>query len=624
LEKKDKKPILSKNIDQILQELGNAKMLIDYLPEKCSDDYNEWFRVGAYLYNISQGLEQGLDLWIGFSQRSVKFKPGECEDRWGSFQLNGSGMRELGLYIKEHNEKGWIEYNRYSRQSKIRSSLKCRETDIAQLLHEFYHDYFICTVGKTWYKYEGHRWVKDEDGIGLRTKIRTGIEPEFNTYSVALATQMHTNSLEEEQNREYDELLEQKKMVVKAIDKLNKTNFKQNVMKEAVEFFYDPYFVERMDDNPFLLGFNNGVFDCKEKTFRPGRPSDYITKSTRIDYIGKVSESDHRYKYIMNMLKKTFVNHKLLIFFKQTVSDFLIGGNRHKIFLVWSGVGNNGKSILAELINHAFGDYFYSPPTTLLTQRQKQSSGPTPELVPLKGSRVCELSETDNGDKLNSSMMKKLTGGDKIYARDNFKSPILIKPYFVTLLHCNFDPEVGANDPAAWNRIRRLKFESRFVPENHKELPKTAVEQKRKKIFPMDTELKDKLPELAPVFMSMLIEWYKEYCNIPLYEPDEVMRATNEYRMKNDIYQQFIEERIMIAEDRHISVDDIYAEFKEWFKEGNPGQRIPSKFTCRECLVKKLKFKNSVFLNVATKPKNQFIIEDNNSDIEDNFEDPEF
>ena len=67
--------------------------------------------------------------------------------------------------------------------------------------------------------------------------------------------------------------------------------------------------------------------------------------------------------------------------------------------------------LYSELLDKAFGDYYYAPPTTLLTGKQQQSSGCTPELIPCKGARIVQIAETDNADILNCGTIKKITAG---------------------------------------------------------------------------------------------------------------------------------------------------------------------------------------------------------------------
>lgn len=43
-------------------------------------------------------------------------------------------------------------------------------------------------------------------------------------------------------------------------------------MKECQEVFYDKSFREKLDTNPTLFPFNNGVYDLNLNLFRPGRP----------------------------------------------------------------------------------------------------------------------------------------------------------------------------------------------------------------------------------------------------------------------------------------------------------------------------------------------------------------
>ena len=56
-------------------------------------------------------------------------------------------------------------------------------------------------------------------------------------------------------------------------------------MREAAEIFYDGEFIRNMDTNKYLMCFNNGVIDFANKVFREGYPEDYITKTTKINYV---------------------------------------------------------------------------------------------------------------------------------------------------------------------------------------------------------------------------------------------------------------------------------------------------------------------------------------------------
>jgi phage/plasmid-associated DNA primase len=88
--------------------------------------------------------------------------------------------------------------------------------------------------------------------------------------------------------------------------KLGKTNEKKNIMMEARDMFYDPMFMNSLDTNPYLLCCTNGVWDFKEKQFRDGKPEDYISKCTNIEYTPLTKEHAETVAEINDFMDKLF------------------------------------------------------------------------------------------------------------------------------------------------------------------------------------------------------------------------------------------------------------------------------------------------------------------------------
>jgi hypothetical protein len=71
-----------------------------------ADDYDVWLSVGMALHAEDTGL---LDLWDRWSQRSAKYKPGECVAKWDSFSATGNGARPVTIatVFKWATDDGW-------------------------------------------------------------------------------------------------------------------------------------------------------------------------------------------------------------------------------------------------------------------------------------------------------------------------------------------------------------------------------------------------------------------------------------------------------------------------------------------------------------------------------------
>lgn len=79
-------------------EVDKAIACLDRLSLSRVDNYQQWVEVGMSLYGL--GLA-GLQLWDDWSHKSPKYKAGECERKWKSFDVNGITFGSLIAWAQQ-------------------------------------------------------------------------------------------------------------------------------------------------------------------------------------------------------------------------------------------------------------------------------------------------------------------------------------------------------------------------------------------------------------------------------------------------------------------------------------------------------------------------------------------
>jgi P4 family phage/plasmid primase-like protien len=569
-----KKVFKTQNLSEILTK---AKTLLNIISEQRAEIYSDWIQIGWAIFNISEGSIEGLELWLEFSSRCPeKFDQSFCTNLWEKMEMRNITLGTLHHFAKIDN---FTEYNKFTETCAKKyinedNIINCSHNDLAKACYEKCGTEFVCAsiVNNLWYQYKNHRWNKIEDGIFLRKKLSDDFVLKFELIAKEIMVNMSRNA---EPNQK-DMFLQKHKHVFKLIGNLKNSSFKTNVMRECKEVFYDEKFLKKLDKNAWLIGFKNGVYDLKNHYFRPGIPEDYISLQMPIEY-SEYSEEHHLVKEVINFLEKIFPDRDIRDYFINISSDVFVGGNQKKHVLFWSGEGDNGKSVTQTFFEKMLGEYAIKLPTSLIVGKRSMSSAASPELVRAgNGVRWAILQEPDKKDVINIGILKELSGNDSFYARGLFQNGEEIEPMFKLVVICNDPPSIPYSDKATWNRIRVIPFESTFV----NNAPDTVEEQLLHKRFPKDPYFMEKIPDMIKPFAWFLLNHRKK--GYKLIEPEKVTMATELYRKKNDIYRQFIDERIIDDPRSKISIDEIYTGFKDWFKESNPGQQVPPKSDVRE------------------------------------------
>ena len=506
-----------------------------------------------------------------------KFDEAHCMSTWEKMERRNMTIGTLAHFAKEDNR---IEYEKIVRSYSdeyIKQSLTGSHHDLAKACFERYGNEFVCAsiVQNVWYQYENHKWKRIEEGVFLRQKLSDEFVTTFSDKGKEIFDKMSKCP-----EGDKDMYASQQKQVQKMVNNLKQSPFKSNVMKECKEVFYNENFLKNLDKNPWLIAFRNGVYDLKTNMFRPGIPEDYLSLQMPIDY-SEYTESDRLVQEVYRFFEKIFPDREVRDYFMDVASEVFVGGNRKKHVYFWSGEGDNGKSVTELFFEKMLGEYAVKLPTSLIVGKRTQSSAACPELVRAgNGVRWAILQEPDKKDVINIGILKELSGNDSFFARGLFQAGGEIEPMFKLNVICNDPPSIPYSDKATWNRIRVIPFESTFS----NDAPADYDEQIRTKVFPKDPFFSEKIPTLIKPFAWVLLNHRKK--GIKLVDPVKVTLATDGYRKKNDTYRQFVEERIIAAENARINLSELYTSFKEWFKESVPGQQLPTKSEVKEYYTK--------------------------------------
>jgi len=552
-------------------EIAETHHFTQALPEK-------YYEPGSHLLNrqvafaLKHTDERLFISWIKLRSNASDFDYSAIPDlycQWKKFHRTNQD----GVKITRKSIMYWVRKENFTEYEKIKQTTidyyleqafeTGTEYDMAMVLKQMYKDKYVCVSYDKkgiWYQFKNHRWVPDK-GLSLRSKI----SEELYALLSSKGDQMAKEMCEYQEDDERRIFIQKKAKLVGEISiKLKKTTDKDHIMREAAEIFYDGEFIRHMDTNKYLMCFNNGIVDFVNKVFREGYPEDYITKTTKINYV-PFNENDAEFMKTANeideFMNKLFPIPDLNRYMRDHLSSCLIGANKNQTFNVYHGSGSNGKSIIADLMSVTLGEYKGTVPITLVTDVRGKIGGTSDEVLKLKGVRYAVMQEPSKGVKLNEGIMKELTGGDPIQARGLYSESEIFDPQFSLVVCTNNLFDIESNDDGTWRRIRKCDFMSKFIDEGETHTDDT------KYVYVKDKGLKDKLPNLAPVFASMLVKRAFETNGI-VEDCETVVKASSKYRKGQDHISAFISEKIVKTDNSKdkIGKRGLQDGFKQWYE----------------------------------------------------------
>lgn len=521
------------------------------------------------------------------------------------FNISDNGKvltkRSIIYWAKQHAPEEYerVKMNTINHYIQISIYEGQTEFDIANVLYQMYKSTYICVSlqGKgLWYVFKHHRWEADK-GLSLRKAVSTHLYTLYANQQLSILAELQEYDAGDERQ---DKCKKKAAFIGKLMIKLKKTADKNNIIREAMELFYDDKFITTVDTNRYLMGFKNGVVDFETKTFRDGYPQDYITKSTGINYIDYTSKRFGTAEKLIaskliELMEQLFPNVNMNNYMWDHLASCTIGVIKNQTFNIYFGSGANGKSLLVDLMSAGFGEYKAIVPVSLVTDKQTAIGQSSSEIMKLKNIRYAVMQELSKNMKLNEGPMKAITSGDDMQGRSLYMDCETFKPQFNLVVCTNSMFEIDTVDDGTWRRLRQCVFEAKFVD------PDDTNEYDTPHIFPKDKALSEQLPKMAPVFMSMLVKRVFETGGVVADCP-EVIEATNKYRKTQDNISTFVSECIMKTQDasNRIGKTGVREAYKLWHNNEYGGKKVPKPSDIYEAMDKKFgSFKKNGWSYVA-------------------------
>lgn len=297
-----------------------------------------------------------------------------------------------------------------------------------------------------------------------------------------------------------------------------------------------------LDKDPWLFNCLSGTVELKTGELREHKREDLITKLAPVAFNPKAECP--RWK---RFLEEVFAPHPDIIPFLQRAAGYsLTGSTREECLFLFYGPGRNGKGTLLKTLQAAMGDYAGTADFSAFISA-RDDRGPRDDIANMRGKRLIVAQEGREGAALAESIVKWLTGGDRVRARRLHENSYEFDPTFKLWLATNHKPTIRGTDPAIWSRIKLIPFDVSFEGRE-------------------DRTLKDDLLKELPGILTWAVQGCIHWQAAGLAFPESVRQATAEYRTESDQVGRFIEECCILGLFATAKGRKLYTEYQEWAK----------------------------------------------------------
>ena len=386
---------------------------------------------------------------------------------------------------------------------------------------------------KDWMYYNGVKWIADTEGMKAKRNAK-------KLADAILSYAVNVSGLDEKQRESY----------LKYASRLMNYRDRNTMVNDAkdLNFFENT----ELDKDDLILNLKNCVLDLSGDTPK-------ILEHNADLLLSKCCNASYDPNATCELWEKT-INEIMegsaeKIKYLQKILGLCLTGitAEEELYFFYGASTRNGKSTICETVLSILNDYGATiSPETLAVKANKDSRTASPDIAKLAGIRLVIASEPPKKMIFDTSLVKTLTGRDRVTARFLHQNEFCFTPKFKLLINTNYLPTITDQTVFKSGRIRVVSFNKHFG----------EYEQNKK--------LKDELRKEANGILNWMITGLYLYRKEGLEPPSAVRDSTDEYETDSDKIGRFISE-CLVKSDKNTSAKDVYEKYSKWCSDSGLG-----------------------------------------------------
>lgn len=459
---------------------------------------------------------------------------------YGTSLLNKAISETTNIYDPKQDGKEpnlVFDWNKPKKRTVARS---WDDTGRGQRLNDQFGDVFrYMATDKTWYFYNGSYWELDNGRhIELAAeKVVNSIKAENPDFSFA------TQQDKERAMREWNKFIKESRSHIAKVHMIDE--FKKYVTIDHGLF----------DHDNMLLNTESGYVDLTNGELKDHDIKKMFSEQTAAEYSDNIDCPMWK-----DFLDQIF-NHDedLIHYIQKAVGYSVTGSTAEQVFFLLLGTGRNGKSVFINTIRNILGSYAKQMSVESIIVHNSSGSANS-DIARLENTRLVTSSEANEGSRLDESLVKQLTGGDRILARFLYGQEFEYDPKFKIWMATNHLPFIRGTDEGIWRRIKVIPF--------NVQIPANKVDKN------LENKLKAEWTGILNWIVQGAIMWQVE----GLKDPEVVQDASKQYRENMDPLEAFLDECCKAGSNYTIMGRPLYNAYRDWARESNEHLMSMTKF----------------------------------------------